>query len=127
MRRVHRTLVERFSYLAIYECKTCHAEDNLPRAYQLHRGKSARCPKCGTYRLVRLKQPDSIDPMHTGLLNLAERVAGGRLHHCRYCRIQFYDRRRLHVETASDNPAAKKVEAEQRAETSTPTGDGPDA
>src|SRR5664279_559681 len=101
MRRVHRTLVERFSYLAIYECKTCHAEDNLPRAYQLHRGKSARCPKCGTYRLVRLKQPDSIDPMHTGLLNMAERVAGGRLHHCRYCRIQFYDRRLLRDETAS--------------------------
>src|ERR1035438_10749767 len=75
MRRVHRTLLERLSYLAIYECKECHAEDNLPRAHQLHRGKAARCPKCGTYRIVRLKEPDRIDPMHTGVLRSEEHTS----------------------------------------------------
>jgi hypothetical protein len=33
--------------------------------------------------------------MHTGFLNFLERRFGGRLYHCRYCRIQFYDRRML--------------------------------
>jgi len=122
MRRVHRTLMERFSYLAIYECKECHAEDNLPRAFQLHRGKSARCPNCGTYRLVRLKEPDHIDPMYTGLLNLLERMAGGKLYHCRYCRIQFWDRRRLASEVAADEAAALR-----ETEAAAPTNDRPDA
>ena len=107
MRRVHRTLLERLSYLAIYSCKDCNTEDNLPRSHTLHLGKTARCPKCGTYRIVRLKEPDRIDPMHKGLLNRIERLAGGRLYHCRYCRIQFFDRRRLAAEIAADETAAQ--------------------
>jgi len=133
MRRVHRTLMERLNYLAIYECKDCHAEDNLPRNHTMHLGKSARCPKCGTYRIVKLKEPDHIDPMHTGPLNLLERLVGGRLYHCRYCRIQFFDRRRLRSEVAADEAAeaAQTVEAAQTenaetADTTTPGNDGPD-
>jgi DNA-directed RNA polymerase subunit RPC12/RpoP len=55
-----------------------------------------RCPVCGSYRVVKLKHPDRIDRMHTGFLNLLERIAGkGQLFHCRWCRLQFYDRRSL--------------------------------
>ena len=40
------------------------------------------------------KQPDKIDRKHGGFLNLVERIAGkGRLFHCRWCRLQFFDRR----------------------------------
>jgi DNA-directed RNA polymerase subunit RPC12/RpoP len=122
MRRVHRTLMERISYLAIYSCKECQAEDNLPRAHQLHRGKAARCPLCGTYRISRLKEPDPIDKMHTGLLNLLEKMAGGRLFHCRYCRIQFWDRRRLQQEVL----AGEAEEAETEPETAAPNSDARD-
>jgi hypothetical protein len=93
----------------------------------LHRGKSARCPKCGTYRIVRLKEPDTVDPMHTGPLNLLERMAGGRLHHCRFCRIQFWDRRRLASEVAADEAAAQAAGAGQETEPAAPANDGPDA
>ena len=117
--------MERFSYLAIYECKECHAEDNLPRSFQMHMGKAARCPKCGTYRLVRLKEPDHIDKMHTGLLNFIERLAGGRLFHCRYCRVQFFDRRRLASEVAATEASIAEVESAQEAGAS--TNDGSDA
>jgi DNA-directed RNA polymerase subunit RPC12/RpoP len=128
MRRVHRTLMERFSYLAIYSCKDCHAEDNLPRAHQLHRGKAARCPKCGTFRLSRLKEPDRIDPMHTGLLNRLEKMAGGRLFHCRYCRIQFWDRRRLQSEIAAgEATVALETETVPETETAAANPDGPEA
>jgi len=120
MRRVHRTLMERLSYLAIYECKECQTEDSLSRRYHLHLGKSARCPKCGTYRIVRLREPDRIDPMHTGLLNMVEHMAGGKRYHCRYCRIQFWDRRRLASEVAAEETA-------QEAEPAASTGSGPDA
>ena len=94
LRRVHRTFFERFSYMAIYECRKCKREEFAPRRYRYHFGPACRCPRCGTYRVVRLKQPDKIDRKHSGLLNLLERLAGhGRLYHCRWCRLQFYDRR----------------------------------
>jgi len=95
LRRVHRTFWERFRYLAIYECKRCEREVLVLRHYTYHFGDACRCPKCGTLRVVKLKAPDRIDPMSAGLLNWFERLAGGNLYHCCYCRVQFFDRRPL--------------------------------
>jgi len=95
MRHVHRTFFERFGYLAIYECRDCDVEKFYPRRYMHHFGPYCRCPLCGTLRVTRLKSRDRIDPPHTGFLNFLERLVGGKLYHCRYCRVQFYDRRNL--------------------------------
>lgn len=96
VRRVHRTFFERFSYMAIYACKQCENEEFVPRRYRYHFGPHTRCPRCGTYRVSKLKEPDKIDPVYGGFLDFLERLAGGgKLFHCRYCRVQFYDRRRL--------------------------------
>jgi hypothetical protein len=55
---------------------------------------------------VKLKEPDKIDPPYGGFLDFLERLAGGaRLFHCRYCRIQFYDRRRLTTDPEPISPA----------------------
>ncbi len=94
LRRVHRTLGERLSYIAIYQCRQCDREEFVPRSYRLHLGTVCRCPKCGTYRVVKLEKPDKIDKMQTGLLNWLEKLAGGSLYSCCFCRLQFYDRRR---------------------------------
>jgi len=107
LRRVHRTLLERFSYMAIYECRDCRKEQFYPRRFRYHFGDACRCPKCGTFRVVRLKERDRIDPLSTGFLNFLERVVSrGKLFHCRYCRLQFFDRRELatggHAEQAPD-------------------------
>ena len=112
LRRVHRTLLERFSYMAIYACKDCRNEECVPRRFRLHLGRQVRCPKCGTFRVVKLKERDKIDPMQTGLLNLMEHMAGGKLFHCRYCRTQFFDRRKRASEIAADEAA---VQAEETA------------
>ena len=95
MKRVHRTFLERFSYLAVYQCRYCHEERGVPRRFRYHLGPICRCPKCGTTRLKKLKGFDPIDPMASGIFNLLERLAGGDLYHCCFCRIQFYDRRKL--------------------------------
>jgi len=105
LRRVHRTFSERFSYMAIYGCRDCKHEEFVARRYRFHFGGHARCPRCGTFRIVRLKVRDKIDPMYSGFLNFMEKLAGGGLHHCRYCRIQFFDRRRL----VSDGAIAPEV------------------
>lgn len=81
--------------MAIYWCGQCKEKQVVPRPWMYHFGPSARCPLCGTHRVTKLKTRDRIDPMRTGLLNLAERLARGQLYHCRFCRVQFYDRRNL--------------------------------
>jgi len=107
---VHRTFFERFSYMAIYACKECQNEEFFPRRYKFHFGPHARCPRCGTYRISKLKEKDGIDPMYVGFLNFLEHIAGGRLFHCKFCRCQFYDRRRTQAEAAAAAEAAGKEE-----------------
>jgi len=110
LRRVHRTFFERFNYMAIYECRKCEKEQYAPRRFRYHLGPSCRCPICGTYRVVRLKAPDKIDRKHGGFLNLVERLAGkGRMFHCRWCRLQFFDRRPLATDVHAVQPTAALV------------------
>ena len=110
LRRVHRTLFERFRYSAIYYCKECDSEEYVPRVLQYRLGSFVRCPQCGTYRLSKLKERDKIDKMHTGLMNLIEKLGGSKLFHCRFCRIQFYDRR-ARASDISEEQADAKSEA----------------
>jgi DNA-directed RNA polymerase subunit RPC12/RpoP len=85
--------------MAVYECRACQREEIVPRRYRYHFGPAVRCPVCGTHRVVRLKSPDHIDRHHSGFLNLLERIVGrGRMFHCRWCRLQFFDRRPLAAE-----------------------------
>jgi DNA-directed RNA polymerase subunit RPC12/RpoP len=111
LRRVHRTFIERFSYMAKYRCRDCQAMENVPRGYRLHYGNRCRCPRCGTFRITKLKERDRIDPMETGFLNLFERWMGGNLYHCRYCRVQFFDRRK-YIPAAAPSPQPKPVTEE---------------
>ncbi len=94
MRRVHRTFFERVTCMAKYRCQECHSTDIVSRPYRLHLGQRCRCPRCGTFRVTKLKMRDKIDPMEGGFLNLMEKCAGGKLYHCKFCRVQFWDRRR---------------------------------
>jgi DNA-directed RNA polymerase subunit RPC12/RpoP len=107
--RIHRTFSERFAYMAIYECRGCHDISAAPRRYRYQLGPHCRCPKCGTLRITRLKQLDKIDPMIGGPSNLVRRMMGGMLYHCRFCRLQFYDRRRLASENVPVEPESQDV------------------
>ena len=124
LKRVHRTFLERFSYLAIYECRDCENEEFVPRRYTYHLGEQVRCPGCGTYRVTRLRALDKIDKMAAGPLNILERLAGGSLYHCCFCRIQFYDRRkmapRVNVQPVPGEPEIMAREAMAREATGRP-------
>ena len=77
----------------------------MPRPYRHHFGEWCRCPKCGTVRVTKLREQDQIDPMYSGLVNLLERIGGGSLYHCKFCRVQFYDRRETRSRRPSQQPA----------------------
>ena len=112
LRRVHRTLLERLRYSSIYYCKHCDSEEYVPRIFQYRLGEFARCPECGTHRLTKLKELDKIDRVHWGWFHLIERLSGGTLYHCRYCRIQFHDRRSRSPEAKAAPAASRPREAE---------------
>jgi hypothetical protein len=107
LHRIHRTFAERFSYMAIYECRECKDISCTPRRFRYHLGKHPRCPKCGTLRITKLKQRDQIDPMTGSPLSLLSRIFGGVLYHCRFCRLQFYDRRGPVAEKSLAPPAER--------------------
>jgi hypothetical protein len=112
--RIHRTFWERFTYLAIYECRDCKGVSCVARPYRNNLGDSCRCPHCGTVRVTKLRTRDKIDPMYSGPVNLLKKLAGGSLFHCKFCRVQFYDRRPLAPpEQRQAVPAAKSAAAAQ--------------
>lgn len=95
LRRVPRTFFQQFGYSAAYQCPECGNQEFEPRPYRFHFGPHARCPQCGTVRLERHKRRDPVDPVRWSLLTVLEWLLGGKLCHCNFCRIQFYDRRNL--------------------------------
>ena len=113
LRRIHRSFWERFAYLAIYECRDCKEINCVQRPYRHHFGEWCRCPHCGTVRVTRLASRDKIDPMYSGLVNLVKKLVGGHLHHCKFCRVQFYDRRKLAPAHQVTPPASKYATAQE--------------
>ena len=109
LRRVHRTLRERLLYVAVYECAHCKTRKPEPRWYALYLGNYPRCPRCGTYRITRLATRDRIDPMYGSVVSFAQRIFGGDLYHCRYCRIQFHDMRDTLSPEAKDKVSSRAV------------------
>jgi len=45
--------------------------------------------------LRELAEKDHIDRMLRSVVNAWNRMTGGRIYHCRYCRVQFHDKRTL--------------------------------
>lgn len=84
------------------------------RPYWNHFGPFCRCPLCGSYRVTGLRKRDHVDAMHGGLFHIFYRLFGGKLFHCRICRVQFFDRRPLAAIT--DRDALEVAGCQMRAE-----------
>jgi hypothetical protein len=91
--RIHRSFREKLVYMALYRCKECQAVKPRPRRFMFYFQTERGCPLCGTQKLNRLASPDHIDRMHWNLYKPLRGLMDLQLYHCRYCRIQFYDRR----------------------------------
>ena len=114
VRRIHRTFLQRFQYLAIFQCTDCRQPKYQSRPYFYNFGPYARCPRCGTYRVSRLREPDRIDRYHRSATGLIRSLFGSPLCHCRFCRIQFYDRRPLRRDEPNvEAPAAPAASSDR--------------
>jgi len=83
--------MERFRYLESYRCDSCSARYHVTFSSRLQLARYAKCPKCRYQDISHLKRVDKIDKMRGGLFNFVHRILGGKLYHCWFCRLQFYD------------------------------------
>ena len=92
--RVRRTLWQRFIYHAILKCKKCDRRETKDQWFLFLLGGKSRCPRCGSYRVEKLRGVDHIDRMYKNPFSYLQRFLGGSLHWCPFCRLQFYDLRK---------------------------------
>ena len=104
--RVRRTFRERFLYHAVLKCKKCGCRETRDQWFLFLFGRQSRCPRCGSFRVEKLRGVDHIDPMYKNPLSYLQKYLGGYLHWCPYCRLQFYDLRKKIPSTKRAPPVA---------------------
>lgn len=104
MTRRHRKWYQRFVYKQVLQCHKCGTEAPVPREFTLKPTAVVQCPRCHTRKVSRRIAPDKIDPVVKNLSSVVQGLLGGRLYHCNYCRIQFYDLRHTTKLSNQDPP-----------------------
>jgi ribosomal protein L40E len=104
--RRHRRWYQRFVYRQVLQCRKCGAREPMPREFTLKPTAHVQCPRCHTYKVSRRIAPDKIDPVIKSMSSMLQSVLGGRLYHCNFCRIQFYDLRHSMKPQAKNGPDA---------------------
>ena len=92
--RVPRTFRERFVYHAVLKCRKCGEREFRDQWFLFLFGRKSRCPRCGSFRVEKLRGIDHIDPMYKNPISYLQKFFGGSLHWCPFCRLQFYDLRK---------------------------------
>jgi len=108
MTRRHRKWYQRFKYKQLLQCRKCGNEAQTLREFTLKPTAIVQCPQCHTLKVSRRIAPDKIDPVIKSFWSIVQGLLGGRLYHCNYCRIQFYDLRH------SVKPPANRTEPSRR-------------
>ncbi len=91
--RTRRKLWERAVYTVLVRCRTCDRRTGQKRLFYNYFSRDTRCPCCGGAVLERRVKADRVDRQLRNPFRLAQRLLGGTLFHCEFCRVQFYDLR----------------------------------
>jgi len=92
--RVRRSFLQKFAYHAVFLCKNCGRNESLDQWFLFLFGRVSRCPRCGSFKVEKLRGVDHIDPMYKNPLSYMQKWLGGHIHWCPFCRLQFYDLRK---------------------------------
>jgi hypothetical protein len=92
--RTHRRLWEKPIYSVVFKCRACESRIGAKREFFHYFGGHAKCPRCGTEEVKQRSTLDRIDRLVKTPISVFQALTGGKLYHCLFCRIQFYDLRR---------------------------------
>ena len=104
--RIRRTFLQKFAYHAVWYCKSCGKNETLDQWFLFLFGRTSRCPRCGSFKVDKLRGVDHIDPMYKNPLSYLQKWFGAQIHWCPFCRLQFYDLRKRAQTPKRAAPAA---------------------
>ena len=104
--RLKRTIGQKFVYHAVLKCRKCGRREIRDQWFLFLFGRKSRCPRCGSFRVEKLRGIDHIDPMYKNPFSYLQKFLGGNLHWCPFCRLQFYDVRKKTPSVKRTAPAA---------------------
>jgi hypothetical protein len=111
--RSHRRGPEKLIFSQAYRCKDCNRRTCCSYLSTGVFDKYASCPRCGNPVPDRRSRKDKVDSMLHTPLRMLHWMFGGKLYHCIFCRLQFYDARS--VKTANPDAGSAPQEAAGRA------------
>jgi hypothetical protein len=82
-------------YVQVYQCADCRHSTKIPGKLSVYFALTAGCPSCGNPNLTTRRKRDYIDRMCFNPISWCQRFLGAPLLYCCYCRLQFYDIRKL--------------------------------
>jgi predicted RNA-binding Zn-ribbon protein involved in translation (DUF1610 family) len=102
--RKRRTLFQKAFTLAVFKCPKCHNSTSWRRPFFHKISLRSQCPQCGTPDVSKLRSIDRVDRLNKNPLRALLGLVGAPLHHCTFCRLQFWDLR-------SRSPEVRKARA----------------
>jgi hypothetical protein len=107
--RVRRKFLQKFAYHAVMFCKSCGRYETLDQWYLFLFGRTSRCPRCGSFKIEKLRGVDHIDPMYKNPISYLQKYFGAQVRWCPFCRLQFYDLRKKSLSKRAAAAAAQST------------------
>lgn len=93
--RTRRKTLEKLIFSHTFRCRNCSRKVRESYLQTNLFGEFAVCPRCENPVPDRRTRPDRVDSMLNTPIRFLHRIMGGKLYHCVFCRLQFYDVRSL--------------------------------
>lgn len=104
MARSHRHGLEKTIFSQAYRCKECGNRACLTYLRTGIFDKYVSCPRCGNPAPDRRSRRDKVDAMLHTPLRMLHKLFGGKIYHCVFCRLQFYDVREVRSKRSTAHP-----------------------
>jgi hypothetical protein len=89
--RTHRKFWEKPIYSIVFRCRSCNYRVGANQGFFKQFSRYTFCPRCGNVDVEKRKSRDRIDRVIHTPLSILNALLGGKLYHCVFCRIQYYD------------------------------------
>lgn len=117
--RTHRSFWEKPIYSIVFCCRSCNYRVGAKQDFFRQFSWNTLCPRCGNMDVEKRKTRDKIDKLIHSPLSVLNSLLGGKLYHCVFCRIQYYD-----IRSRLPKPVRSRTEIKESPgnRTATPVG-----
>ena len=112
MQRSRRKPLERLVIAQAYRCAECRSRVRVTKWRSLLDRRYVCCPRCKGHDVQVLPRIDPVEHLDRHLHRFVHKWLGAPLFYCRFCRLQFFDRR----PRSKDGPLKKELQPASEAD-----------